>query len=114
MNRSGAAYDVILRVIEEVFDDGWCVVTETVVRRDGAYQHTVYDLCRTTNASKRFNGQLSDSLMDELVTAIRSRRQFKMVAGIPTYTYCVDNHRVRHSEAIHRLIDFVEADASRR
>ena len=101
-----SAGEVLLRVTEQVYDGGWKTAGEVIVRRDGSYERTIQDLGKMPSASRATKGHLPDSLMRVLEEDVAKHPGFKIVNGVPTYQYGIDDNHVRHPAGVAQLLRF--------
>ena len=104
----------LLRVVENVYDDGWKVIEEIVVQRGGTYQVTVYRIFQTKPGTETVGGHLPGSLMQALRADVINKRRFQIVASVPTYTFGIDDNHVRHPAGIASLLNLVAAEEQSR
>jgi hypothetical protein len=98
---------IILRVIEQVYDDGWKTVGEIVVRPDGSYCYMIHGLGKKRAEPERREGQLPGSLVNDIQKDISQRVGLEFVDATPTYRYGIDGHRLHHPHGIGQLLGFV-------
>lgn len=97
---------VFLRVFERMYhDDKWKTVGEIIVYADGQYRRSVIDMGDEKSTLAEARGRIPDSVMRVLKDEVSKNSAFKIIEGIPTYKFGIDNHRVQHPGGVSELLE---------
>ncbi len=99
--------EMLLRVVEQVFDGEWKNAGEILVKRDGSYKRTIHNLSKLNSVSTTVEGHLPHLLMRDLREDVLQKKGFEVIEDVPTYQYGIDNHHVRHPSGIGQLLNFI-------
>jgi hypothetical protein len=102
----------LVRVVEEVFDDGWKTARETVVKRDGSYRMTIHNLGKAIAPNDSAHGNVPALLMRPLQEDLSKKKGFELVDGVQTYRFGIDDSGIRHPAGIAALLRFLADENS--
>ena len=108
---AGEPKGFLLKIVEQVYDDGWRVAGDVIVTHEGSYLWTVYSLDKKKpSAPEIFTGRLPSSLVQSLRKDVSQKTGLEFVNGIPIYRYGIENHRARHPAGIGKLLRLLKRE----
>ncbi len=110
---SGSA-NVVLRIIEKGYDDGWKSVGDVTVNSDGAYSWTMMTWADDETGATQ-TGRLPPEVMSKVLKASREREgsRWKKDEPVSTYIYYVDDTKTPQPAEIIDLMEFLSTQLKR-
>lgn len=96
---------VCIKVVQIVFSDGWKTIGDTTVYRDGKYRRVFQHL--ETRDAEVTEGRLPPDIFRELENAVSQKQGVKVVEGVPTYKFGIEDANRIHPDGVRQLLRFV-------
>jgi len=99
--------EMLCRLTEKVYADGWITVGEVAIYSDASYRWQKNNIWTNPPISETVTGKLPRGIFDDAVAAIHSSARGEKTNAIPVYEVSLDDTKTAHPKGVLLLLDYL-------